>query len=530
MSESPPPPPPLAAPGGPPAPVPTSTPPATPLLPAAEAGAPPGELLRAGAGLRRRAARGTVINAGFLAALTSLGLVKGFAVAGFLSRRDYGVWGVLVVTLGTLGWLKQVGISDRYLQQDDDDQELAFQRAFTLELLISAGFFVLALVVVGLMVVVYARPELLAPGLAVIMIIPALVLQSPLWVFWRRLEFARQRSLEAIDPVTEFVVTVGLAAAGAGYWSLVIGLLAGNYASAAAIVRASPYRLALRYDRGTLRQYVRFSWPLVAAGAGGIVVAQSSVLVGNAAVGLAGVGSIALASSVALYTTQVDQIITTTLYPAICAVRDRADLLFESFVKSNRLGLLWGVPLGAGIALFAPDLVRFGLGAHWAPAVTLLQVFGLVAAIDQLGYNWDAYYRARGDTRPIAVVSLAAMLAFVCVALPLLLTRGLDGFGAGLAFTAVVTVAARGVYLARLFPAFGMARHAARAIAPTLPAAGIALAVRALDGRRTLPVAVGEIVVYVAVVVVATLVLERSLVREIAGYLRGATPGAGAAA
>ena len=472
-------------------------------------------------GLRRRAVRGTLINAGFLAALTSLGLIKGFAVAGFLSRRDYGVWGVLVVTLGTLGWLKQVGIGDRYVQQQDADQELAFQRAFTLELFISAGFFLLALVVVGLMTVVYARPELLAPGLAVIMIIPALALQSPLWVFWRRLEFVRQRSLEAIDPVVEFVVTVGLAAAGAGYWSLVVGLLAGNYASAAAIVRASPYRLALRYDRGTLRQYVRFSWPLVAAGAGGIVVAQSSVLVGNAALGLAGVGSIALASSIALYTTQVDQIITATLYPAICEVRDRVDLLFESFVKSNRLGLLWGVPLGVGIALFAPDLVRYGLGSHWQPAVGLLQVFGLVAAIDQLGYNWDAYYRARGDTRPIAVVSFAAAFAFVCVALPLLVVDHLGGFGVGLAVTAVVTVAARGVYLARLFPAFGMARHAGRAIAPTIPAAGLALLVRAVDGGRTLPIAVAEVAVYVVAVLAATLLIERSLLREIAGYLRG---------
>jgi O-antigen/teichoic acid export membrane protein len=472
-------------------------------------------------GLRERAVRGTLINAGFLAALTSLGLLKGFAVAGFLSRRDYGVWGVLVVTLGTLGWLKQVGIGDRYVQQQDADQELAFQRAFTLELMISAGFFLLALVAVGLMTVVYARPELLAPGLAVIMIIPALVLQSPLWVFWRRLEFVRQRSLEAIDPVVEFVVTVGLAAAGAGYWSLVIGLLAGNYASALAIVRASPYRLALRYDPGTLRQYVRFSWPLVAAGAGGIVVAQSSVLVGNAALGLAGVGSIALASSVALYTTQVDQIITATLYPAICEVRDKLDLLFESFVKSNRLGLMWGVPLGVGIGLFAPDLVHFGLGAHWEPAVGLLQVFGIVAAVDQLGYNWDAYYRARGDTRPIAVVSFAAMLAFVCAALPLLIADGLRGFGAGLAFTAVVTVVARAFYLVRLFPAFGMARHAARAIAPTIPAAGLVLLLRAVDGGRTPPVALVEVLAYLVGVVAASLLIERALLRELAGYLRG---------
>ena len=88
-------------------------------------------------GLRRRAARGMLINAVFLAGLTSLGLIKGFVVAAFLSRSDYGVWGLLVVTLGTLGWLKQIGVSDRYVQQRDDDQELAFQRAFTLEILFS---------------------------------------------------------------------------------------------------------------------------------------------------------------------------------------------------------------------------------------------------------------------------------------------------------------------------------------------------------------------------------------------------------
>ena len=47
---------------------------------------------------------------------------------------EYGVWGILVAALGTLLWLKQVGIGDKYVQQEDDDQELAFQQAFTLEL------------------------------------------------------------------------------------------------------------------------------------------------------------------------------------------------------------------------------------------------------------------------------------------------------------------------------------------------------------------------------------------------------------
>ena len=49
--------------------------------------------------------------------------------------------------------------------------------------------------------------------------------------------------------------------------------------------------------------------------------------------------------------------VTQTLYPAICAVKDRPDLLFESFWKSNRLALLWAAPIGAAAALFAGDFV-----------------------------------------------------------------------------------------------------------------------------------------------------------------------------
>ena len=125
-------------------------------------------------------------------------------------------------------------------------------------------------------------------------------------------------------------------------------------------VLASPYPLALRYDRGTMRSYASFSWPLILASASTLVIAQSSLLVGEKVLGLAAVGAITLASSVSDYTNRVDQIVTATLYPAICAVRDRRDALFESFVKSNRLALMWGMPFGdrAGAVRVRPGAVR----------------------------------------------------------------------------------------------------------------------------------------------------------------------------
>ncbi len=469
--------------------------------------------------LRRSTARGTLVNGAFFIGVTSLSLVKGFIVAAFLTRHDYGIWGLLIGSLSAIGLLKQVGIEDQYVQQRETDQELAFQQAFTLEVIFDVGFAALMAAVVPLLAVGYGRSELLAPGLALVLVVPALGFQSPLWVFYRRMEFGRQRRLGAIDPIIEFVVTVALAIAGAGYWSLIIGALAGNYVAAAVIVRASPYRLAWRWSRAAARKYVRFSWPLFVAAIGGLVVTQGAVIVGTASVGLAGVGAIALASSIVSYTTQVDQIVSTTLYPAICAVRDRADLLLESFAKANRLGLLWGAPLGVGIALFATPLVRYGLGAHWHPAIGIIRAFGLIAAFDQIAYNWDDYFRARAETRPIAVVNTLATVAYVAVAMPLLVTDGLTGFEIGLAVAAITGVGGRIVYLSRLFATLDMARHIVRAIIPTVPAAAVVLAIRAINRSDSLAAAVAELLLYLALVLATTVLLERPLLRELVGYL-----------
>ena len=474
-----------------------------------------------GRSLRQHAARGTIINAAFLVGVSSLSLVKGFLVAGYLTASDYGIWGLIVVGLGTLAWLKQVGINDKYIQQSDADQKLAFQKAFTLELLFSSAFLVFVIAMLPVLALAYGNWDIVAPGLVVSLMIPFAVLQVPIWVYYRRMDFLRQRALQSIEPAIAFAVTIGLAIGGAGYWSLVVGGVVGAMAGSIGAVLASPYPIALRYDRGTARKYLHFSWPLFAASIGSLVVAQGSVLVGNHAVGLAGVGAIALAATISQFAERVDGIVTGTLYPAICAVRERTDLLFESFVKSNRLALMWGMPFGVGLALFTPDLIEFGIGERWRPAAIVIQVFGLSAAVNQIGFNWDAYFRARDDTRPIAVASLISAAVFVAVAIPLMIAEGLTGFAIGMGVVALTMLACRGFFLTRLFDGFDMARHVARAMAPTVPAVAAALALRAGAGLdRTLGVALAELALYVAVTGVATWIFERDLLREALGYLR----------
>jgi hypothetical protein len=97
----------------------------------------------------------------------------------------------------------------------------------------------------------------------------------------------------------------------------------------------------------------------------------------------------------------------------------------------------------------------------------------------------------------------------------------MHGLAAGVAAQLLAHVACRAYFLGRLFEGFGFLRHAGRSILPSLPAVGAVLAARLLEtGERTAGIAAGELVLYLAVTLVATLALERPLLREVAGYLR----------
>jgi O-antigen/teichoic acid export membrane protein len=480
---------------------------------------PPG----ATGGVRQIAARGTLVNAAFTVGLDTLNLLRGFIVAALLLPGDYGVWTILLIAIGTLGLLKEGVVGDKFVQQDESDQERAFQRAFTLEAILNAILLVVAAAALPLIALAYGESELLLPGLVLLVVIPLATLQSPLWIFYRQMRFLEQRRLQAVDPVVAFVVTVALAALGASYWSLVAGTIAGRLAGAVAVMHASPYRLGFVMERGPLREYVSFSTPLFVNAASRVVGVQVLVFAGEWELGLAGAGMIGLASSIRAYGDRVDAIVTQTLYPVVCAVKDRKDLLFEAFVKSNRLGLMWGMPFGVALALFAPDLIEFVYGEEWDPAVGLIQAFGLIAAVNHVGYNWTAFFRARGETKPIGVLGVVGTLAMLGIAVPLLLADGLDGLALGMAIVTAILLAGRVWYLSRLFPSFQILVHSARAVAPSLPAAGAVLLLRALtDLDRSPSLALAEFGIYVLVTVAATWVFERSLLREVRGYLRGA--------
>jgi O-antigen/teichoic acid export membrane protein len=474
-------------------------------------------------GLRRHAARGVLINSAFQVAMITLNFVQRLAVAALLTLEEFGLWGLIATTLITLSWLKEIGIKDKYIQQDEGDQVEAYQKAFTFELFYSLAWYALCVIALPIYGVAYGHTEIIVPGLILALMLPLSAFMSPIWILYRQMRYGRQRALLAIGPVIGTIVTIGLAASGAGFWSLVIGQLAGTLSGAVAALLAAPFPLRLRFDRSALRDYFSFSWPLFLNGLAGLIVVQGAVITGNYTVGLAGIAAIGLATNFAQFTGKVDAVLQQTMYPAVAAVKTRMDLLFEAFVKSNRLAMMWGVPFGFGLSLFAGDVVTYLLGEKWRIAEPLLVAFGIILGLSQIAFNWTMFMRVLNNTRPIAVEAFLRLAVFAAITAPLMIVAGLDGYVAGMATSAAVELAYRGYYMSRLFGDFRFFRHAIRGIAPTLPAIGAVLVIRTIEtGERTAEIVLGELALYGILIAAATWLLERELVAEMVGYLRRA--------
>jgi O-antigen/teichoic acid export membrane protein len=474
--------------------------------------------------LRRRTLRGTIVTAAFLAGIDGLVLVQGLVVTRLLGPRDIGLYGVVSTTVMSLIALKRVGVDELFVQQDQPDQEREFQYAFTLELGLSVLMCLVILVLSPLIAAVYRDDRLVALMASLAYLPIAFALQSPLWVFFRRMDYARQRALQAIQPVVGFVVTVPLAAAtDLGVWSLIVGQVAGYVVAVAVTLRVAPYRLALRYDREVARRYLRFSGPIMLTIVATIVIAQGQILMIKLHDGLAAAGFITLAVTLTRYIDRADQIVTATIYPAICAIQGQRRALTEMYLKSNRATLLWVLPYAVGVVLFAPDLVHFVLGPRWAPAVILLQGLAVVGAITQLGFNWFSFYRAHGETRPPAIEATAGAVAFLVLAPAGLLLDGFHGFVLGRIAAALVPLCVRSVFVRRLLPGVRLRQIVSPTLLPILVATAVALAVRAVlwGGRRGLGQAIGEAVLFVLVYTATALRRERALVRELISGLRG---------
>jgi glycosyltransferase involved in cell wall biosynthesis/O-antigen/teichoic acid export membrane protein len=353
-------------------------------------------------------------------------------------------------------------------------------------MLFSTAVFLLIAGLSPLIAFLYHRPALV-PMICVLglTIYTTAFLNLPGALYLRELEYRRRNIITSIGPAVNFTVTVTLALAGAGVWSPIAGAVAALVASGGVIAWAAPLRPRIRLNRAITRRFLRYGWPLWIAGVLGIATAWGGTAVISAVIGISALGYFALSQALAQRAFRLDALIGQTIFPVLCRAPDDLEGQRRAFTVTNRITVMWAGPIGFGLAIFAPDLVRFILGPKWEPAVALFVAQGFAVAVGSIGYSWDVFFRARAETRPTLIISAIGTAWVFLILLPVVVLGGLKGAAWAIATMGPIAVFARQGMMRRLFPGLNLFLNARREFLASGTAALLTLGLRWAVGPPT---------------------------------------------
>jgi lipopolysaccharide exporter len=371
----------------------------------------------------------------FKLAERSLGLISTLILVRLLSPHDFGLVAMAASFIFMAELLTGFGF-DVALIQNQSAEERHYHTAWTCNVLLGLGIFLVMLVAAAPIAAFYAEP-------AVFWVVCFLAL-GPLIggcenigvvAFRKELRFHSEFAFQISRKLTGFLVTVPLAFWLRSYWALVAGILVSKVAGTAISYFAHPFRP--RFSISGAKSLFSFSkWLLVTNVLGFLKERSTDFFIGRSQ-GAAALGVYNVAYELAnLPTSELGAPINRALLPGFSKIAQDPAQLRSAYVNAIGILALFALPAAAGIFAVADFLVPVVLGAKWSGAVPLIQILGMFGAVQLFHSSMCAVLIAIG--RPSAVAAgNAVFVAFLVV----LLAALLGPFGAEGAAIAVVGAA-----------------------------------------------------------------------------------------
>ena len=485
-------------------------------------GDPPRTASPAAARLGSRAAHGAATLIAARVAAWGLSFIQNIVVARTVMPRELGLYAMALAIVTLASRSKQIGTAEKLVRDPENELPQSLTAAAFVELV--TALVGISLLATALTLVRWpgadARARLVVAVLGVILLLP--FAELPAALFHRRLQFRALVARHVSCTLLTVATTITAALAGAQVWSLVAGQTIGVVAGAALFWPSAKPRPRSRPDRDAVVAYLAFGLPLWGSGLLYALAERGSVLVVSSVLGLSTLGYVHLAQALTMRLGGANDAANAAIYPALRSLSTTPAALRAVLERTNRAFALGGVPVGAGLALFAPQWVPLIFGRSWMPAVPFVSVYCLAWGFSAIGYPCYLAFQARGDTRTVFVFgSLAFVARFLLIAAAVVLF-GERGLLVAIAAAPAIAIAARSAMIRRLFPDFDLLRLSARPVAVAVVALTATSVVAALPFGAT-PI-VGFLS-FCATAAAAAVVLDRATVFDAVAQIRGAVSG-----
>lgn len=382
--------------------------------------------------LKRRTARGALTSTIAQGATMVLRTASMVALARLVVKEDFGLVNMVTAFTGLLGIFGDLGLSMAAVQREriSEAQKSAL---FWVNLGVGAALCVITVVVAPAIAAFYKEPQLvwITVALASGFLFSGAGAQHRA-ILQRSLRFGALVGIDLAALVLGVGVAVATAAIGFGCWALVLLNVVPPVAALAGVWATTRW-VPGRMQRGTgLRSMVAFGGALTANGAIAYLLTNvDKVLIGRF-FGAEALGIYGRAYNlINLPTGSLSSTLGLVAFPALSRVQNDPERLRRYFVQGYSLFLSVVLPLTAGCALFAEDIVAVFLGPQWGEAAPLFRLLSptILAFALSSPFGWLASAAGRATL----LLKIAALLnaPILILSFAIGLRYGVSGVAAG---------------------------------------------------------------------------------------------------
>lgn len=337
-------------------------------------------------------------------------------LARLLTPADFGVVGVAMIAIGLAQIFQDFGLGKTLIQRETEVEKSA-TIVFWTNLTLSIVIYLIIFLSTPLLSKFFHEPK-------VIDVLRILCLQILLFslvtvhqaLFQRNFQFKQLFFIRLFSAAVPGLVSIPMALAGYGVWSLVFGTLTGAVVQVFLFWKFSSWRPRLSYDFQLAKQLFGFStWVVAEAFLGWLIVWGDSIVLGHflgvKELGVYRVGIIFLMIVFGIFFNPILPV----AYSAFSRLQNNQEELKQSFLKMTKLIASISLPLGVGLAILAQPISSIIFGQKWQGIEIVIAIIGFMHAIGWfVGINPEVY-RAVGRPDVNSKLLIAAVIYYIPV-------------------------------------------------------------------------------------------------------------------
>lgn len=326
-----------------------------------------------------------------------LGFLRIVILARLLSPEDFGLMGIAMLAISTLGTFSQTGFQAALVQKRGDIKPY-LDTAWTMTvirgcLLFSALFFAAPLIAsffdspdAALVIRVVAISTLVG-GLNNIGIV----------FFQKELAFDKKFKYEMSFTITDLAVSVALAFYLRNVWALVWGGLVAGFVRLLMSYRLNRYRPRFALCREKFLELFRFGKWVTGSGIVIFIATQGDDIVVGKIFGVAALGLYQMAYLISnMPATEITHVISQLTFPAYSKIHAGGESLGKAFMLTLSGVSALAFPIVALTILLAPEFIAIFLGEKWEAIIWPTRILAIAGGIRAVSAAWGSLYLALG--------------------------------------------------------------------------------------------------------------------------------------